>query len=339
MKSFRFSYGFIALLLIVLVGVGCQNDGTETKDPVTPPPPPKTQYKVPAFNGDSAMVYIAKQIDFGPRVPNSAAHTACKDWMAGQLRAFGWSVIEQDFKTKKFDGTIFNATNVIGQYNPKAKNRIFLAAHWDSRFHADSPLATERQDEPILGADDGASGVGILLELARVMEANPIAGKDLGVDIVFFDVEDQGDSDTQDSWCLGAQYWAANLHAPGYRPKYGILLDMVGSKHPRFTKDRVSMAYAPTVMNRVWSLAQSMGHGGMFVNIPTDALIDDHLYVNQIAGLPMIDIINRPAGSQTGFGHYWHTHEDDLDIIHQPTVQAVGQVMTAVVYREASGNF
>lgn len=336
MKRTRLLSGLLVLSLFLFIG--CK-DEQPVQGPTTVTPPPKTQYKVPAFNGDSAMAYIQKQVDFGPRVPNSAAHKACKEWMSGQLRAFGWQVIEQDFKTKKFDGTIFDATNVIGQYNPKAKNRIFLAAHWDSRFHADSPLATERQDEPILGADDGASGVGILLELARVIQANPIEGTDLGIDIVLFDVEDQGDSEVEDSWCLGAQYWSKNLHAPGYRPKYGILLDMVGSKNPRFTKDRVSMAYAPAVMNKVWSLAQSMGHGNMFVNIPTDALIDDHYYVNQLAGLPMIDIINRPAGSETGFGHYWHTHEDDMDVIHPPTVRAVGQLMTAVVYREASGKF
>ncbi|MBR9922028.1 MAG: M28 family peptidase [Bacteroidetes bacterium] len=332
--------GLFFLAAIMLMSISCGDDTQDNPDtPPTPPEEPVVQktYKVPAFNKDSAYAFVVKQIEFGPRVPGTEAHTQCRDWMVSKFKSYGLDVIEQSWTAEKYDGTKMPATNIIAQYNPNAKRRIVLSAHWDSRAVADSPLSTERQAEAIDGADDGASGVGVLIELARVLQANPI--ETFGVDIVLFDVEDQGQSGGSDpkTWGLGSQYWSNNLHKAGYSPLYGILLDMVGSDTPRFTKDQVSMTYAPQVMNKIWRLAGTMGHGNLFVNIPTGIIFDDHYFVNTIAEIPMIDIINKPAGSETGFGDYWHTHNDNIDIISKRTLGIVGQVMAAVVYREASG--
>ena len=177
----------------------------------------------------------------------------------------------------------------------------------------------------------------MLLEIARQIQANPI---DLGVDIVLFDAEDQGDNGGRETtWCLGSQHWSRNLHRPNYKPKFGILLDMAGAKNARFAKDGTSMKHAPNVMNKVWKIAQERGYGNYFVNESTSELIDDHKFVNEIAKIPMIDIINRPVGSRSGFGDYWHTHDDNMSVIDKNTLRAVGQTVLAVIYRESVGDF
>lgn len=302
--------------------------GTETTET------PAASVPVPSFNRDSAFAFVEKQLSFGPRVPGTEAHKACRQWLVDQLRAYGAEVIEQAFNAKIYTGQTLPAVNIIGQFNPQAGKRILLAAHWDSRFRADSPLSKERRDEPILGADDGASGVAVLLEVARQLQAHPIS---IGVDIIFFDAEDQGESDNENpnSWALGAQHWARNLHRGGYKPKYGILLDMVGSKPARFAREAYSTYYAGFVVDKVWKLAQSMSYGNYFVDEEGSSVTDDHYFVNTIAGIPMIDIINQPGTNrETIFVDHWHTHNDNLNAIDPLTLRAVGQVMLAVVYRE-----
>ncbi len=324
--------GFSLLLLL-------NSCSTDSSSESLPPPPPKEKVSVPKFERDSALAYVARQVEFGPRVPNTEGHRRTKAWLVEQLERFGAKVIEQDFEAKAYTGEVLQSTNIIAQFNPGAQKRILLAAHWDTRPFADSPISEERRDEPILGADDGGSGVGVLLEVARQLQANPI---EMGVDIVLFDAEDFGESggETPDTYALGSQYWSRNPHVTGaQKPKYGILLDMVGAKGARFPKEYFSMQYAPQIMNKVWALAQNMGYGNYFVNQQGGAITDDHYYVNTIARIPMIDIINRAQGTQTGFGEHWHTHNDDLDIIDKRTLRAVGQVVLAVVYREANGEF
>jgi len=310
---------------------------TEDK-PTTTPPPPKKEVSVPKFDKDSSYVFIQKQVDFGPRVTNSDGHKACKEWLVSQFKKYNATVIEQDFEAKAYTGTILNGTNIIAQYNPENKNRVLLAAHWDTRPIADYDPDEANHDKPILGADDGGSGVGILMEIARQLSLNPI---DLGVDIILFDAEDYGESKGEDykTWCLGSQYWGNNLHKSGYRANFGILLDMAGAKNARFTMDETSMTFAPAFMRKVWKLAQGMGYGSYFVSEQTQILIDDHLFVNQLTGIPTIDIINRPMKSETGFGDYWHTLNDDMTVIDRRTLRAVGQTVLAVVYRENNGTF
>ncbi|MEL7124119.1 MAG: M28 family peptidase, partial [Bacteroidota bacterium] len=265
----------------ILILVSCQNDQTAEAPTTTAP---VQQRPVPSFDRDSAYAYVAKQLDFGPRVPNTEAHVACKDWMVSKLKSFGADVIEQSFQVTAYTGDVLNATNVIAQFNKENKNRVVLAAHWDSRPFADSPLNKERRDEPVMGADDGASGTGILMEIARQLGSNPL---DLGVDIILFDVEDYGedsddpDKDTRYTWGLGSQYWSRNFHVePYFKPKFGILLDMVGSENARFPYEGVSMEYAPRVVEKVWKLAGQMGYENYFVKERDRGITDDHYFLN-----------------------------------------------------------
>ena len=331
----------IIFFCIMLLFNSCGNEPVEEEVEKAP-------LKIPSFNQDSAYQFVAKQLEFGSRVPNSEAHQACKDWMAATLRRLGADVIEQDFQATAYTGEVLNGTNVIGQYNPNAKKRVVLAAHWDSRHIADSKLSTERRDEPILGADDGASGVGVLLEIARLLQENPI---NMGIDIVLFDLEDYGDSRedktpaeeaaSQNTWALGAQHWSANLHVSGYKPKYGILLDMVGAKSAKFQKEGYSMQFAGPLVDKVWDLANRMGYSNYFADTNfRGGITDDHYFVNTIARIPMIDIINlEEASANHSFGAHWHTHNDNIDVINKRTLRAVGKVVTAVIYRESNGEF
>ncbi len=320
--------------------VACKSDNSTPGNASTPPAETLQPVPVPKFGQDSAVFFVKKQVDFGPRVPNTAAHKACKDWLAAEFRRFGLSVTEQPFSAKAYTGKTLNGVNIIARHKPEAAKRILLAAHWDSRHIADSPLATDRKNEPILGADDGGSGVAVLLEIARQLQAKPA---EIGVDFVLFDAEDHGDdSDTNprpETWCLGAQHWSKNLVPPGYRPKYGILLDMVGAAGAQFQKEGVSMTYAPQVMNKVWKLAQGLGYTGQFVDTKAGPVTDDHYFVNTLANIPMIDIIGKSGTTQTGFGAHWHTHKDDFSVIDARTLRSVGQTMLEVIYREAAGRF
>jgi len=298
----------------------------------------KKEPVAPFFNGDSAYVFIKKQVDFGPRVPNSSAHRKCGEYLVQQLRNYGWEVYTQQFEATAFDGTRLNLTNIIGSYRPDLVKRVLLAAHWDTRPFADQD--TDRIKEPIDGANDGASGVGALLEIARVVNESDKKPA-VGVDIIFFDGEDYGQPDfakdigrIQDSWCLGSQHWAKNKHLQGYSAFYGILLDMVGAANARFAMEGTSMHFAPSVVNKVWQTARDLGYGQYFVNVKTPAIIDDHTYVNEIAGLPMIDIIEYNMSGDGYFGDYWHTHNDNIDVIDPATLKAVGQTVLEVLYNE-----
>jgi hypothetical protein len=319
---------------------GCLPDNkTASTRPKPDDKPAVQQIPVPEFDGDSAYAFVQKQVDFGPRVPNSAAHQKCAAWIAAEFRRLGLNVIEQSFQARHYDGRMLNGVNIIAQYNPQATRRILYAAHWDSRFIADKD--DKNQNKPILGADDGGSGVGVLLEMARTLQNNPV---DIGVDFVCFDLEDQGNDaddgkDHSETWCLGAQHWARNLHQPGYMPQFGILLDMVGAKNPRFQKEGVSRTAAPLIVDKVWGLAAAMGYSGNFVNEDGQGITDDHLFVIRYARIPMIDIINRPETTASGFVEHWHTHDDNMDAIDKNTLKMVGQVCTAVIYQTYNGLF
>ena len=324
-------------LLFMILEMGCKSDPKPPSEPA-----PSVTIEAPKFDRDSAFSFVEKQLKFGPRLPNTDGHLACKEWLVEQFEKYGLTVTEQPFKAKAYTGTELNGTNIIAQYNPTAEKRIMLAAHWDTRHIADSDLSTERKDEPILGADDGGSGVGVLLEIARQLNANPTG---IGVDFILFDAEDQGDDDgtepNPESWCLGSQYWSKNLIPAGYRPKHAILLDMVGARNAKFPKEGVSMNFAPQLVNKIWALGQELGYGRFFINETTGMVTDDHFFVNTVAKIPMIDIIGmpKPAGTNNSFGRHWHTHDDNMDVIDIRTLRAVGQTVLEMIYREAAGQF
>lgn len=327
----------LALLVPVLLFVAsCKPD--------TPPASTKTEtaqpkiVKIPSFQGQNAYNYVEEQLAFGYRYPGSEGHTQVIEYLHKKLESYGADVQRQNFKVDFLGKTDVPATNIIATYNPEMNKRVLLAAHFDSRLVAEKD--TTRQDQPIMGADDGASGVAVLLEIARLIHEN---GIELGVDIILFDAEDQGiggEDGPQDTWCLGAQHWSKNPHEANYKAKYGILLDMVGAQNARFGKEAISMQAAPQLMNKVWRLAQNMGYSNYFQDFDAGGVMDDHYYVILNRKIPMIDIINRPVGeTDHGFGHYHHTHADNIDIIDPNTLKAVGKVVTAVIYNESMGRF
>ena len=295
----------------------------------------------PAFNADTAYYAVKKQVDFGPRVPGTPAHKKCAAWLAQAFRRYGLTVVEQNFQAKTYFATL-DAINIIAQYKPELPNRIIISSHWDSRHIADHD--TKNPDKPILGADDGASGVGMLLELARMLQAN---GANIGVDLICFDAEDLGKENdasvvqvqdvapenTEETWCLGSQYWASNLHKPGYTAQFGILLDMVGAKGAKFPYENYSTVNAAAQQTNIWDVAKELGYGDIFVKREGGFITDDHFFVMKGTGIPMVDIINMP--NERGFGAYHHTHADNMDIIDKSTLKAVGQVVATVIYRAA----
>ena len=324
---------YTILLFVGILFIQCKNDTpVENKQEVV-------NVRVPAFNADSAYAFIEKQLSFGFRIPGTASHAECKQWLSNILGGYGADVMLQDFTVSFQDVENVTATNIIAQINPEKTRRIMLSAHWDSRSVADKDKDAAVRKDPIPGADDGGSGVGVLLEIARTISENPI---DLGVDIMLFDAEDQGATgdpcQNTCSWALGAQYWSNNIIPNNYKPEYGILLDMVGAKNASFYKEGISMTYAQEHVDKIWTLAKRMGYSDFFIDRRTAAITDDHRYVNTIAKIPMLDIINlKPEQGSRLFHEYWHTHGDQISIIDKRSLRVVGQVVTAVLYKE-SGN-
>lgn len=295
-----------------------------------------TLKKKPDFNADSAYAFVAAQVAFGPRVPNSTAHVRCGDYLVAMLKKWGCTVVEQRFVATTYNGKKLNARNIVGSINPQATKRILLASHWDSRPVAEQDPIDKKT--PIAGANDGASGVGVLLELMRVLaQAKP--QPTVGVDVIFFDVEDGGDSelakDKYSGFCLGSQYWAANKHTPNYVAYYGVLLDMVGAKGATFPREGFSVQYAGEITRNIWNIASQLGYNQYFIDQDGGAITDDHLPVNELAKIPMIDIIHQQINNpKKTFFEDWHTHEDDLRNIDRPTLKAVGQVLLQTLYQE-----
>ena len=291
----------------------------------------------PDFNADSAYLYVEKQVSFGPRVPNSPAHKACGDYLIDELKRFGAQLHVQEMTLTAYNGDRLQSRNIIGSYNIANPKRILLFAHWDSRPYADHDADPARQRTPIDGADDGASGVGVLLEIARQIGRQTI---DAGIDIIFFDAEDYGTpafdrgNYGDNTWCLGSQFWAKNPHTPNYKATYGILLDMVGAKNATFYKEELSVRRASFLVDKVWSAARNLGYGKYFIQAKAGSLIDDHLYVIAGRNIPCIDIINYDMENTHRFADYWHTHNDTMDNISRETLKAVGQTVLEVIYKQ-----
>ncbi len=287
------------------------------------------------FDPDSAYAYVKAQVEMGPRVPGTKAHDACADYLVGKLRDFGAdTVITQEGVVTAFDGTRLPIRNIVARFrgvNPRGK-RIVLMAHYDTRPWADEDADEANRLTPIDGANDGASGVGVLLEVARHLgKAHP----GIDVDIFLTDAEDYGASggENEDSWCLGTQYYLSSNPYAAERDTYGILLDMVGGKDAKFYREYFSEAYAKPVNDRVWAEAKKIGLTSRFVDRLGGAITDDHLYFNR-AGITTVDIIEMQHPTTGSFPPYWHTLGDNIDNIDPSTLGAVGQVVTNVVYHE-----
>lgn len=272
------------------------------------------------FDADSAYAYLASQVAFGPRVPNTGAHKATGDWLVSELKRHGARVIEQNASLKAFDGTVLNARNIFGRINPDSKGRILLLAHWDSRPWADQDPDPAKRKMPVEGANDGASGVAILLEIARQLSLNPV---NKGVDILFVDAEDWGTEGDDDSWALGTRYFVENPPLKGYSPEFAVLLDMVGGDGAIFCREYFSERSAPRIAEEIWQIAHQLGYEKMFLNRMGSAVMDDHVQLIR-AGIPTIDIIEYHPDGDSGFNPRWHTTSDNLEGISKTTLNAVG---------------
>lgn len=327
------------MLVCAALAAGCLSCANSKKASTDETTAAEAAVQVPAFDADSAYLYVKQQVDFGPRTPGSEGHDRCGDYLASKLEAFGAKVYNQRVDLTGYDGRTLKARNIIGAYNPDSKRRVMLCAHWDTRPWADNDPDKANHHKPILGANDGASGVGVLLEVARQLQRQ---APTIGIDIILFDMEDYGTpqfaetmTDDSDTWCLGSQYWSRSPHVQGYNARFGILLDMVGAKGSTFLKEGTSMQYAEPVVKKVWRAAKKLGLENYFVDEHGGYVNDDHLPVNEIARIPCIDIINCDLnGKLSSFGDFWHTLDDNMDVIDRNTLQAVGQTVLQVIYNE-----
>ena len=359
----------IISLLIATTTVACggsqkssNNDGGTTM--------PGTQSSIvgPTFSADSAFAFCQQQCDFGPRTMNSEAHERCGAWIVEKFRQYGLHITEQRATAKGYDGTPLLMNNIIASYRPECNDRILICAHWDSRPWADNDPDPANHTKPVMAANDGASGVAVMIELARLLSKHD-SGKStnsadnstqnagnsadnstrdagnstqdlalpdgIGIDFVCFDAEDWGKDGDEDSWALGAQHWAHNPHKAGYKARYGILLDMVGGQGARFYREAYSVHYARQVVDRVWQAAETAGYSSFFPKADGGGVTDDHGPVNEIAKIPCIDIIPfYPDCSESNFGPTWHTVKDDMQHIDPATLRAVGQTLVQVLWSQ-----
>lgn len=328
----------IALLIVALIAGAAFNFLPSNKAEVSETEEiEKVQPVGPDFNADSAYIYLQEQCNFGPRTMNSTAHDKCEKWIIQKFEQYGCKVTTQKATLNGYDGTPLRSTNIIASYNPEATTRIMFCAHWDCRPWADNDTDSTNWHKPIVAANDAASGVGVMIELARILKGS---GLELGVDFICFDAEDYGTpqwfegEDPGDTWALGAQYFANNL-PEGYAPRYGILLDMVGGVGAKFYREGMSMQYAPAIVKKVWNAARQVGYGSYFPKDDGGMITDDHIPVNQTANIPCIDVIPYyPDCAQSSFGPTWHTIADNMDNIDKNTLKAVGQTMVQVLFTE-----
>ena len=317
------------IIIFIFCFFSCKNEKKSEKIQVSTEEVIKIN--VPAFNSDSAYFFVEKQVLFGSRSPNSDAHRKCGNYLISQLEKYGAETYIQESVETRYDGEKLMMKNIIGSFSTDKKERILLCAHWDSRFTADHD--TVRVKEPISGANDGASGVGVLLEIARQIS---LKEPNIGIDIAFFDLEDQGDGGSGNalSWCLGSQFWSKNPHVKNYNANYGILLDMVGGPNAVFTQEGYSVEYAKEVVDKCWNKAIESGFSDYFSFDVTPGIIDDHLPINEIIKIPTIDIIEYDPSTKSNFNKYWHTHGDGMNNISKETLNAVGQTLMEVIYSE-----
>ena len=316
---------FLLLLSVALTGCKNQNQASAGQDTDTIA---VTQVQ---FNADSAYASVVAQCDFGPRVPGSAAHDRCGDYIVSRFKALGLTVSEQRADQKAWDGKVLHTRNIIAAYRPELSDRIIICTHWESRPWADADPDSSLHRQPVMAANDGASGVAVMLEVARKLEE---LKPELGIDFICFDSEDYGMpywAETDDvadgsDWCLGSQYWAAHPHVPGYKARFGILLDMVGGRDARFCFEGISMRYASEVMVHVWDAAGRAGASQLFLAEQGGYAQDDHVPMNEVAGIPTIDIIPYVEGEHT-FGATWHTTQDTPENISRETLKGVGQTL------------
>ncbi|MCM1521750.1 MAG: M28 family peptidase [Muribaculaceae bacterium] len=334
MKNISLNVVLAALAAMILV-TGCRTGNTSATDSA-PTESLSVDTTVVKFDADSAYEYVDRQVAFGPRVSGTKANAECGEYLIAELKRHGASDVRiQTGEVTAFNGDKLPITNIMASYRPEMHDRVLLVAHYDTRPWADADPSVENHSKPVPGANDGASGVGVILELARMMGQNQ---PPIGVDILFVDAEDYGQSEGftghDDSWALGTQHWVRNMpYHPDSLPRYGVLLDMVGGMGAKFHREFFSNKSAEQIVDKFWSMASRSGYGDRFVNMNGGAVVDDHVFLNR-AGIPSIDIIESNNDVTRSFNPTWHTISDDMDHIDRHTLKAVGQTVANVIYSE-----
>lgn len=324
----------LVIIASALLLLSCGNRQQQAKETTT------TVLAAPTFSGDSALVCIYEQCAFGARVPGSEAHRLCGDYIISKFRQYGLTTCEQTAELRAWNGDRLPMRNIVASMNPDAEMRLLISAHWDSRPWADNDPDPKNHHTPVIGANDGASGVAVMIELARILsQAETGCGLERGewgIDFVCFDCEDYGiaqwaddDEKSDDTWALGSQVWASHPHKTDYRALWGINLDMVGGRDACFMREGISMHFARNIVDRAWNMASQLGLSQYFPQKDGGYVTDDHLPINQRLGIPVIDIVPHYADcEQSSFGPTWHTVNDTPEMIDINTLTAVGTLMT-----------
>ena len=328
---------YLFLLLIPVALLSCHNTPKQqTASAADSAVKNRPKVIIPSFNKDSAYAYIASQLSFGPRVPGTPAHEKCAGYITGRLKSWCTDVTVQKCRMAAYNGKMLEGKNIIASWKPELKNRILLCSHWESRPWADQDPDPKNRRKPVDAANDGASGVGVLMELARQFSLKEPA---IGIDIVLFDLEDYGPPQDESTgadkwWGLGSQYWAQNPHKQGYSARYGILLDMVGASNATFLLEGFSQQNAGDIQQKIWDIANRIGYSSYFLYEKGGLVTDDHVFIMKYMNIPVVDLIHLDRDSESGFYHTWHTTHDVLSTIDPATLQAVGQTLLTVVYEE-----
>lgn len=312
------------ILLIFLLLIGCKSETPKLSLPIVEKPSYKSA--IHEFEGQKAFKSLVDQVSFGPRVPNTYAHEQCLIFLEAELRKYADEVKLQKFTDIGYDNQTLKLTNLIASFTPNAAKRILLCAHWDTHPWASQDSNIQNRNKPIPGANDGASGVAVLLEIARILKSNPPI---IGVDIVLFDGEDYAQANDINGYLRGSKYFSKNLSLP-FIPAYGILLDMIGDSQLEIPKEGYSMRYAPDIVQKVWAAAKDLNIR-YFVDDIGQEIIDDHLPLNQV-GIKTINLIDFNYPDATN--KYWHTLQDTPDKCSAESLEAVGKVLLHIIYHE-----
>lgn len=287
------------------------------------------------FDADSAYNFVSKQVAFGARTPDSKAHQDCRKWITDKIKFYGYDVVVDEFEGNDYFGKKVKGYNLLTKINPDVKDRVLLLAHYDSRQVADSDSEPDNKNKPILAADDGASGVAVLMEIIRMTANYPHRYDSTGIDILFVDLEDGGHTDSEgkddENWCLGSKHYAQMMKNSSEKPKYAILLDMVGAKDAKFCFEQYSKAYASRYQSGIWEMAKKLGYADYFLPKDGGAITDDHVPLITVAGIPAVDIINFDPERNGGFASHWHTQKDNMDVIDKNTLKSVGETVLTFI--------
>ena len=281
------------------------------------------------FNGDRAMELLEYQCSFGPRYPGSEGHNKFQDSLKIFLdELVDMTIVYKDSIINPISKKKVEIVNFLSRFNPRASERIMFLAHWDTREVADKDKNYDKLNPiPVIGANDGASGVAVLMTLAEILSKNPLTK--IGVDLLFLDAEDMGLYNKPDTWALGAKSFSKEIKNP--LPKYAVCLDMVGDADQEFLIEQFSYMYAPEIVNKVWSLANELGYH-QFKYVIGQRIIDDHYVLYSHTGIPSIDIIDFQYPNNNK--NFWHTIEDTPDKCSAESLGAVGTVVATLIYRE-----